>query len=132
MVHIIVVTHGGFAEGILNSIEMVLGKQEKLDVAAMKEGDDPAQMAERISALIGDNEDGTLILADLFGGSPCNGAAALLKDPNVELVAGVNLPMLIQVLEARNWMNVKELADEAVQTVMNTTMNVRKHLLGQS
>lgn len=131
MVQVILATHGAFCTGIRNSAEMIMGPQEYMETVSMKEGGDPQEVAEEIGRLTDSYDGGTLILADLFGGSPCNYASLQLKKQDVELVAGLSLPMLLQVLENRDTMCPADLAVLAVRTASEMTVDVRKHMSGK-
>lgn len=128
MINILVATHGDFCNGLINSLEMITGKHEGLKTLSLREGDDPAKLCKDMQNYANNSKDGVIILVDLLGGCPCNNAAQLLKNKNVEVVSGVNLPMLIQVVESRSQMNLKELAETAVKVVNETTCNVRERL----
>jgi len=121
MVNILIVTHGPMAAALLKSAEMILGEtlaevkaiclgpQDNLDSARAK--------VELALAGIGAHgaEQGVLVLVDLFGGTAGNAAAWALRDGTFEIVAGVNLPMLLEVLLNRDQMSATELAELAVE-----------------
>jgi len=107
MFGILVVTHGTMAEGIVDSLEMIMGNQEQLKALSFKPGDDINSLGEDIqnSIKILDTGEGVLVLVDLFGASPYNQAAMSKKElPNNDyrLVTGVSLPMLIEACSQRH------------------------------
>lgn len=104
MVGIILASHGGFAEGIRESGEMIFGKQENLETVtllpSMGPDDLKAQLEEKVAKM---DTDQILFLVDLWGGTPFNQTSNLLKghEDNWAVVSGLNLPMLIEALGAR-------------------------------
>ena len=114
MVGILIVTHRQLAEALLSASDLILGRLEKvvavsLDPSAMPD-DARQQIAEGLAKLNG--TDGVLILTDMFGGTPSNLSLAFLKEGHVEVISGVNLPMLIKVNQLRhgNYANLREMA----------------------
>lgn len=116
MVGIILASHGGFAEGIKQSGEMIFGKQDNLEVAtllpSMGPDDFRAQLEEKVEKLATDE---ILFLVDLWGGTPFNQASSLLKghEQKWAIVTGLNLPMLIEAFGAR-------LSSESAQEVASS------------
>jgi PTS system mannose-specific IIA component len=101
---VVLVGHGGFPQGVLDGAEMILGPQEGMHALGLPPDQDPGELVERVRELrSGSGGDAPLLLlVDLFGGSPGNAvAAAFLREPDVELVTGVNLPMLLEVANRR-------------------------------
>jgi len=112
MTAIIVGTHGMFSEELLKSSEMIFGSQENVGSVTFKPGEGLDRLVEkynnRISEL--DSTDGVLFMVDLFGGSPFNAASLLaMKNDNMEIVTGVNLPMLLEVFGSRDFSSLSEL-----------------------
>jgi len=109
MVGIIIASHGEFATGILQSGEMIFGKQENVKAVTLMPSEGPddvkAKMKEAIASF--DNQDEVLFLVDLWGGTPFNQANSLLEDHKDKwaIVAGMNLPMLIEAFASRFSMN---------------------------
>ena len=119
VVAVLLVGHGPLASGLRGAIEMIAGRQERLEVVQLRPEDDVEGVAKRLeSALqkLGVDEDGeAVIFADLFGAAPANAAASLLRHrPNIEIVAGMNLPMLLESLLGREGVSARELAQSAV------------------
>lgn len=128
MTKIVVVTHGLLANGLLNNAEMIVGHSEDLYSIGFFEGDDPAELTEKIERIVTKNNDPTLILVDILGGTPCNCSAQMLKYKDVEIITGVNTPMLLQMLEDREEKNVKELIRTAKETIKETSVDIREML----
>lgn len=102
-VGIVVVTHGNFGQELIKAAEMVLGEQERcfaVSVDVQREVDETVE-AIRSAAKKAAADSGVLILTDLFGGSPTTLSLSLLKSEDLEVVTGVNLPMIIKALQAR-------------------------------
>jgi PTS system mannose-specific IIA component len=100
----LVLTHGRFAEVLLESARVIVQEEiEALEAVSIDWNDDPEEATERIRAAIVrvDRGQGVLILTDMFGGTPTNLALALLEPGRVEIVTGVNLAMLIKFANLR-------------------------------
>lgn len=94
---------------------MILGPQEELLTLALEPADDPTELAARLREALPAPGTGALILVDLFGASPANAAAALLRDrDDIEIVSGASLPMLVEVLAARDSGTARQLAERAL------------------
>ena len=97
---VVLVGHGGFPQGVLDGAELILGPQEGMHAVGLSPDQDPSAVVEAIRALRG--EAPMLMLVDLFGGSPGNAVAtAFLRDADVEMVTGLNLPMVLEVSNRR-------------------------------
>lgn len=107
MLGIVLISHGKMAEGMLDSAKLFFGESiEQLKVLSLGTDDTEdfrEQLAEAINEV--DTGDGVVILADLFGGTPCNKTAFFIGD-KVNVVSGMNLPMLVELLGARMCGNV--------------------------
>lgn len=100
-VPVILVGHGGCPAGMLDAIEMILGEQQHVRAVSLPPDGSTEQIAEQVGAAIDllGGTGGALVLADLMGGSPANAVGLLvLRDPNLHLVSGLNLPMALEVL----------------------------------
>ena len=100
MVGIIVVSHGSMAEGMLEAARMIVGEMEGILAVSLQEADAVENLMDRISEAIQgvDTGEGVLILVDVFGASPFNASArlAMVRD-KIEVISGVNLPMLLEL-----------------------------------
>ncbi len=110
MIGIILVTHGRLAETFVEAMEHVVGKQKAVATVCIGPNDDMKarrrEIADALKAV--DDGEGVVILTDLFGGTPSNLAISLLRQGEVEVVAGINLPMLIRLASARKSMGLRE------------------------
>jgi mannose/fructose/sorbose-specific phosphotransferase system IIA component len=116
MVHAIVVSHGEFARAIVSTVEGIVGKQDNVDVVTNR-GVSCEQLSKRIAALISDHSrDNTIIFLDLPGGSCTISCYQLLKDmPDLNIISGVNLPMLIEFFMLRD----KHTAQDLIPILIN-------------
>ncbi len=108
MIGLILVTHGKLAEEFVHAMQHVVGRQEAIATVCIGPNDDMEarrrEIADAIKAV--DAGEGTIILTDLFGGTPSNLAISLMQTGRVEVIAGINLPMLIRLAGARKTMDV--------------------------
>jgi len=133
MVGMLIVTHGRLGEGLLDAMQMIAGPQEKVDFVSLKEGDSIDELKERILNTVKmlDDGSGVLVFVDMFGASPSNAAAYLLNE-NVEVITGVNLPMLLEIVSFRETSSLQELSANAmtagVESIKNLTQLLRASL----
>ena len=130
MVGIVVASHGSLASGMLDALELLSGEQKAIQAIGLQRGDSPdafvAKVEEAINAV--DEGDGVLALVDLFGGTPSNAVAQLLERDDLNAVAGVNLPLLLSVVFARDEMDLKALTEEAVRASCDSVVDIRRKL----
>jgi PTS system mannose-specific IIA component len=112
MIGVVVVTHGQLATELVNAAETIVGDQPRF--AAVSTGwHDAVELArEEIAQAIArvDSGSGVIVLTDMFGGTPSNLAMSLLEEGRVEVVTGVNLPMLIKLANLRETVPLQEVA----------------------
>ncbi len=110
MIGLILVTHGRLAEEFVSAMEHVVGPQTAVATICIGPADDMEKRRREIATAIKDVDSGTgaIILTDLFGGTPSNLAISLLETGRVEVIAGINLPMLIRLAGARKTMDVTD------------------------
>ncbi|MDG5749892.1 PTS sugar transporter subunit IIA [Qipengyuania sp. XHP0211] len=132
MIGMILVTHGNLAEHFIDAMEHVVGKQEGVATICIGPNDDMERRRQDIADAIAkvDTGDGAIILTDLFGGTPSNLAISLLDTGRIEVIAGINLPMLIRLAGARKSMGVVD-AVHAAQTAGRNYITVASEFLGQ-
>jgi mannose PTS system EIIA component len=108
MIGLILVTHGKLADEFVVAMEHVVGPQKQIATVCIGPHDDMEARRKEIGQAIKkvDGGEGVIILSDLFGGTPSNLAISLLDAGRVEVIAGVNLPMLIRLESARKSMTV--------------------------
>ncbi|HEX4890898.1 MAG TPA: PTS sugar transporter subunit IIA [Alphaproteobacteria bacterium] len=103
MIGLVVVTHGRLAEEFLAAMEHVVGPQAQTRAICIAPDDDmELRRADIVAAVEAvDKGNGVIVLTDMFGGTPSNLAISILKQANVEVLAGINLPMLIKLASVR-------------------------------
>jgi len=117
MIGLVLVTHAGLATALKLSAEMIVGPIEgcvTVEVAPDEIADDI--MSRVVAAVESVQSDGAIIMTDLFGGTPSNMAMSFLKEGCIEVITGVNLPMLIEFCSRRERMSVAELAADLHRT----------------
>ncbi|MEO5708061.1 MAG: PTS sugar transporter subunit IIA [Alteraurantiacibacter sp.] len=132
MIGMILVTHGRLAEEFVHAMEHVVGAQEQVATVCIGPSDDMEQRREEIAAAIlaVDTGSGAIILTDLFGGTPSNLAISLLERGRTEVIAGINLPMLIRLSGARKDMDLSHAAG-AARDAGRTYITLASEFLGQ-
>jgi PTS system mannose-specific IIA component len=103
MIGIVLVTHGNLAREFVSAMEHVVGKQEQVRAISIGPDDDMEKRRADILAAAEDVDtgDGAILLTDMFGGTPSNLAISIMDRARVEVLAGVNLPMLIKLAKVR-------------------------------
>jgi PTS system mannose-specific IIA component len=103
MIGVVIVTHGKLAGEFRAALEHVVGPQEQIETISIGPDDDlDVRRTDMLSALANvDSGDGVVVLTDMFGGSPSNLAISTMERSNVEVIAGVNLPMLVKLASVR-------------------------------
>ncbi|WP_315073631.1 mannose/fructose/sorbose PTS transporter subunit IIA [uncultured Clostridium sp.] len=130
MISVIIGTHGMFSEEILKSAEMIFGTQENVSAVTFKPGEGVEALVEKYNMLIKkmDSKDGVLFMVDLFGGSPFNAASLIaVKNENMEIVTGVNLPMILEVLGSRELLSMSELIKVATDSGKDAIKTLSKN-----
>jgi len=132
MIGMILVTHGNLAEEFVNAMVHVVGDQDAVATVCIGPSDDMERRRSEIATAIKDVDrgQGVIILTDLFGGTPSNLAISLMQAGKVEVIAGINLPMLIRLAKARDCMGVREAASAARDAGRNY-ITIASEYLGQ-
>jgi PTS system mannose-specific IIA component len=104
MIGIVLVTHGRLAVELRSAMEHVVGAQRNVSTVCIGPDDDMENRRAEIEACIKqcDTGDGVVLLTDMFGGTPSNLAISMMEQQNVEVIAGVNLPMLVKLAKVRS------------------------------
>ena len=115
MIGVLLVTHGRLADELKAATEHVVGPQQALRTVCIGPQDDMESRREEILEAIKavDSGDGVILLTDMFGGTPSNLAISAMGSGNVEVIAGVNLPMLIKLASVRSTAKLNEAVDKA-------------------
>ena len=103
MIGMVLVTHGRLAEEFIAALEHVVGEQQQVGAVCIGPDDDMEQRRQDILNSVADVDDGSgvVVLTDMFGGTPSNLAISIMDKAKVEVIAGVNLPMLIKLASVR-------------------------------
>lgn len=132
MIGVLVATHGEMAKGIFDAIDMICGTQEKFEIVSLKRGQDAESFGEEIVGRITElnDGDGVVILVDLLGATPMNQSALnLYKSETVEVITGVNLPMVVTATMERDCVgNIKELVEKVKNDGKDSVCSVRELL----
>lgn len=133
MIGLVLVTHGRLAEEFVVAMEHVVGKQEQIASICIGPEDDMEGRRADIAAAISsvDSGRGVIVLSDLFGGTPSNLAISLMEAGRIEVIAGINLPMLIRLGSARKTMKVTE-AVAAARDAGRKYITVASEVLGEA
>jgi PTS system mannose-specific IIA component len=133
MIGLVLVTHGRLAAEFVTAMEHVVGPQQQIEPICIDADDDMEGRRNDIAAAIAKVDDGggVIVLTDLFGGTPSNLAISLMKSEAIEVIAGVNLPMLIRLEGARRTMNVKA-AVAAAREAGRKYISVASEVLGET
>jgi PTS system mannose-specific IIA component len=129
MIGIVIVTHGNLAQEFKLALEHIVGAQENMVAINIAADDDMEKRRNDISEAIKAVETGAgvIILTDLFGGTPSNMAISMMQDDQVEVIAGINLPMLVKLAglrETKTILEAAELAQEAGRKYIHVASKV--------
>jgi PTS system mannose-specific IIA component len=132
MIGLVLVTHGHLAEEFVRAMEHVVGRQEAVATVCIGPNDDVERRRKEIAEAIKnvDSGEGAIILTDLFGGTPSNLAISLMEAGRVEVIAGINLPMLIRLAGARKGASV-QVAISAARDAGRNYITIASEFLGQ-
>lgn len=131
MIGLVLVTHGNLALEFISAKQHVVGKQEQVEAVCIGPEDDMEMRREEILKKAGEvnSGSGTIVLTDMFGGTPSNLAISIMDRAPVEIIAGINLPMLIKLASLRKDKSLKE-AVEGAQEAGKKYINIASQLLG--
>ena len=130
MIGMVVVTHGRLAEEFIAAMEHVVGSQSALQAISIGPDDDMEQRRQDILDAVTEVDDGSgvILLTDMFGGTPSNLAISIMDSTHVEVIAGINLPMLIKLASVRIDSTMEE-AVSAAQESGKKYINIASHVL---
>jgi PTS system mannose-specific IIA component len=129
MIGVVIVTHGNLAKEFRSALEHVVGPQEQIAAICIQPDDNMEERRLAILKAIGavDRGDGCVLLTDMFGGTPSNLAISVMDDAHVEVIAGINLPMLVKLARVREECTMQEaikLAQEAGRKYIHVASQV--------
>jgi len=113
----VIVSHGKLGEELLNALTIILGEAVNIDAISIGWYDDVEESKKKISKSLKrvEQKNGVVIFTDMFGGTASNLSFSFLKDNQVEIITGVNLPMLIKFVSLQRSNNLKEVAKKVVE-----------------
>jgi mannose PTS system EIIA component len=131
MIGLVIVTHGRLAEEFIHAMEHVVGKQPQVEAICIGPDDRMDSRRNEIAEAVTRVEtgEGVIILTDMFGGTPSNLAISLLQEGKIEVVAGLNLPMLVKLARIRLDCNLHKAA-AAAQDAGRKYINIASQVLG--
>jgi PTS system mannose-specific IIA component len=133
MIGMVIVTHGRLAAEFISALEHVVGPQRDVAAICIGPDDDMEQRRQDILQAVHavDTGDGVVLLTDMFGGTPSNLAISVMDRPKIEVIAGINLPMLIKLASLRS---TEALADavRGAQEAGRKYINVASQLLADA
>lgn len=117
MIGILIVSHCDLGRELLNAAEFIMGKIDGVDAMAITETTGTERLIKAIQdkADALDTGDGVIILTDMFGGTPSNLSLSFLKEGKIEVLTGVNLPMIISIIQNRSTHKLSTLAEKALE-----------------
>ena len=133
MIGVVLVTHGNLATELVNVMEHVVGPQDQLTTITIDPDDDMEKRREDIlnSVQFVDKGLGVIILTDMFGGTPSNLAISIMEQAKIDIIAGVNLPMLIKLASVRSTETISDAVAQAREAGQKYIM-VASQVLGST
>jgi PTS system mannose-specific IIA component len=131
MIGMVLVTHGALADEFKSALQHVVGPQDGVETIAIGPDDDMEQRREDILRAVerAEQGQGVVILTDMFGGTPSNLAISIMQQHSVEVIAGVNLPMLVKLARVRGDLDIKQAVNVAAEAGRKY-INVASETLG--
>ena len=132
MIGIVLVTHGNLADEFLSAMQHVVGPQAQIETACIGPNDDMNERREDILNKVNavDTGEGVIVLTDMFGGTPSNLAISIMDRANIEVIAGINLPMLVKLSNLRKDKPLREAVDGAKEAGIKY-ITIASELLGK-
>ena len=133
MIGVVLVTHGNLATELVKVMEHVVGPQDQLTTITIEPDDDMEKRREDIlnSVQFVDKGLGVIILTDMFGGTPSNLAISIMEQAKIDIIAGVNLPMLIKLASVRSTETISDAVAQAREAGQKYIM-VASQILGST
>lgn len=126
---IVLVSHGPLASGMLASAKMLVGELNNICAIELHEEDLAETFGARLSEVIDQENDEILILSDIPGGTPCNQSLLIYsKHSNIEVISGMNLPMVLDAYLKKDQYTLAEICDEIIDAACSGVSHVSKKL----
>lgn len=134
MIGLVIVTHGGLAVEFRSAMEHVVGPQTQLETISIGPDDDMSARRTEILEAVRRNDSGAgvIVLTDMFGGTPSNLAISVLDEGNVEVLAGINLPILVKLASLRRETNLQDAVAKARDAGRKYIKVASQELTGES
>jgi len=134
MIGLVIVTHGGLALEFRSALEHVVGPQTQLETVSIGPDDDVAvRRGQILDAVRRTNDgDGVIILTDMFGGTPSNLAISVMDEATVEVIAGINLPILVKLTSVRGELELADAVTSAREAGRKYIKVASQELSGES
>ncbi len=131
MIGTIIITHGDLGKQLLKTTENILGPQKGVHTISLYYEESIEQIKQKISEAVKqvEAEDGVIIFTDMIGGTPTNTSLSLAQKEKLEIITGVNLPMLLEFFSCREVMSLQELTDKLCRTGRNSIVNIKEIFL---
>ncbi len=113
MIGLVIATHSGLAQEFINAAEMIIGPAQNARAVCITREDSPETIRNTVAraiAEVGKDGEGVLIMTDMFGGTPANISLSLLEPKAIEVLTGVNLPMVLKFFNSQEGLTLAELA----------------------
>lgn len=132
MIGLVLVAHGALADEFLSAMQYIVGPQKQIATVGLFPKDDIQKRREEILQKVREVDDGSgvIVLTDMFGGTPSNLSISIIERGNVEVLAGLNLPMLIKLSGLREDVSLKE-AVESAQDAGKKYITIASKFLGK-
>ena len=116
MIGLIIITHGNLAIELKSSLENIIGPQKNLETVCIGYDDDVDKRKEEVKDLIikVDSGEGVILLTEMFGNTPSNLLISLIEENKIEMIGGINLPLLVKLGSLREHTNIEEVIQSAV------------------
>ncbi|MBU2583388.1 MAG: PTS sugar transporter subunit IIA [Alphaproteobacteria bacterium] len=134
MIGLVIVAHDGLADEFKSALEHIVGPQRQLQTVAIRAEDDMIDRRQAILDAIAETDKGkgTILLTDMFGGTPSNLAISVIDEANVEVLAGINLPVLVKLASIRQEMSLKQAVTTAADAGRKYIKVASEELSGDS
>lgn len=129
MIALIVASHGELAEKLVQTSEMIFGKQQNVGVVNFLPGENFDNLKNKYEEQLNklDTTDGVLFLVDIFGGSPFKVASSIvLENDRMDIIAGMSLPMLLEIYKTRDYLNIEQVVKFAKETAQAGVKSLKK------
>lgn len=129
MIGLVVATHAGLAQELIASATMITGEIALCEAVSFHPDDPPDQFVQRIGdALARVAANGAIIMTDMFGGTPSNTSLSFLEEGRIEVITGINMPMLVEFCYRRERMSLTELVPSLIKSGRESILSAGEFL----